>query len=422
MSRPEPLSVSALTARIKDLLEEQVGEVSVAGEISNFRRQASGHCYFTLKDEGSQIPCALFKGSAARLGLQPGDGVKVVAHGEVSVYEPRGAYQLIVRGLEPLGKGDLHQRFEELKKKLQAEGLFEESRKRPIPEFVERVGIITSPTGAAVRDVIHVLQRRCPRIALTVFGVKVQGEGAAEEVAEAIAEMGRRDFDVLLVVRGGGSLEDLWSFNEEIVARAVAASPVPVISGVGHETDFTICDFAADLRAPTPSAAAEMVSRPDADWQEEVESLGERLESGVRDVLKEKKRRIGELAGSYVFREPGKMVEMSAQRVDELAVQLQRGLGNAWRYRKQMAEVLLQRWGTLRPERRVRELSLRLQAAADRLRVLGPDETLRRGYTLVQSPDGKLVRNVAAAKKQSELVVRFSDGKLPVRVAKGSKV
>jgi exodeoxyribonuclease VII large subunit len=416
VSRPEPLSVSALTARIKDLLEEQVGEVSVAGEISNFRRQASGHCYFTLKDEGSQIPCALFKGSAARLGLQPGDGVKVVAHGEVSVYEPRGAYQLIVRGLEPLGKGDLHQRFEELKKKLQAEGLFEESRKRLIPEFVERVGIITSPTGAAVRDVIHVLQRRCPRIALTVFGVKVQGEGAAEEVAEAIAEMGRRDFDVLLVVRGGGSLEDLWSFNEEIVARAVVASPVPVISGVGHETDFTICDFAADLRAPTPSAAAEMVSRPDADWQEEVESLGERLESAVRDVLEEKKRRIGELAGSYVFREPGKMVEMSAQRVDELAVQLQRGLGNAWRYRKQMAEVLLQRWGALRPERRVRELSLRMQAAADRLRVLGPDETLRRGYTLVQSPDGKLVRNVAAAKKQGELVVRFSDGKLGVKV------
>jgi exodeoxyribonuclease VII large subunit len=416
VSRPEPLSVSALTARIKDLLEEQVGEVSVAGEISNFRRQASGHCYFTLKDEGSQIPCALFKGSAARLGLQPGDGVKVVAHGEVSVYEPRGAYQLIVRGLEPLGKGDLHQRFEELKKKLQAEGLFEESRKRPIPEFVERVGIITSPTGAAVRDVIHVLQRRCPRIALTVFGVKVQGEGAAEEVAEAIAEMGRRDFDVLLVVRGGGSLEDLWSFNEEIVARAVVASPIPVISGVGHETDFTICDFAADLRAPTPSAAAEMVSRPDADWQEEVESLGERLESAVRDVLEEKKRRIGELAGSYVFREPGKMVEMSAQRVDELAVQLQRGLGNAWRYRKQMAEVLLQRWGALRPERRVRELFLRMQAAADRLRVLGPDETLKRGYTLVQSPDGKLVRHVAAAKKQSELVVRFSDGKLGVKV------
>jgi exodeoxyribonuclease VII large subunit len=419
VSRPDPLSVSALTARIKVLLEEQVGEVSVAGEISNFRRQASGHCYFTLKDEGSQIPCALFKGSAARLGLQPGDGVKVVAHGEVSVYEPRGAYQLIVRGLEPLGKGDLHQRFEELKQKLQAEGLFAEERKRTLPEFVERIGIVTSPTGAAVRDVIHVLQRRCPRIALTVFGVKVQGDGAAEEIAEAIRRMGEMDFDVLMVVRGGGSLEDLWSFNEEVVARAVAASPIPVISGVGHETDFTICDFAADLRAPTPSAAAEIVSRPDADWQEEVESLGERLESAVWDVLKEKKRRIGELAGSYVFREPGKMVEMSAQRVDELAVQLQRGLGNAWRYRKQMAEVLLQRWGALRPERRVRELSLRMQAAADRLRVLGPDETLRRGYTLVQSPDGKLVRNVAAAKKQGELVVRFSDGKLPVAVKKG---
>ncbi|NBT24357.1 exodeoxyribonuclease VII large subunit, partial [bacterium] len=190
----------------------------------------SGHYYFTLKDEGSQIPCALFKGSALRLAAQPKDGAKVVAEGEVSVYAPRGAYQLIVRNLEPAGKGDLHQRFEELKRKLQAEGLFDESRKRPIPEFVERVGIITSPTGAAVRDVIHVLQRRCPRIALTVFGVKVQGEGAAEEVAEAIAEMGKRDFDVLLVVRGGGSLEDLWSFNEEIVARAVVASPVSVIS------------------------------------------------------------------------------------------------------------------------------------------------------------------------------------------------
>jgi len=416
VSRPEPLTVSALTSRIKEILEDQVGEVSVAGEISNFRRQSSGHCYFTLKDAGSQIPCALFKGAAARMNLQPGDGVKVVAHGEVSVYEPRGAYQLIVRGLEPLGKGDLHQRFEELKRKLQGEGLFDESRKRPIPEFVERVGIITSPTGAAVRDVIHVLQRRCPRIALTIFGVKVQGEGAAEEVSEAIGEMAKRDFDVLLVVRGGGSLEDLWSFNEEVVARAVAASPVPVISGVGHETDFTICDFAADLRAPTPSAAAEMVSRPDADWQEEVETLGERLESVVRDVLEEKKRKIMELAGSYVFREPGKMVETSAQRVDELAVQLQRGLGNAWRYRKQMAQTLLQRWVALKPERRVRELSLRMQAAADRLRVLGPEETLKRGYTLVQSPDGKLIRGVGAARKQGDLLVRFSDGKVPVRV------
>ena len=422
MSRPEPLSVSALTARIKDLLEEQVGEVSVAGEISNFRRQASGHCYFTLKDEGSQIPCALFKGSAARLGLQPADGVKVVAHGEVSVYEPRGAYQLIVRGLEPLGKGDLHQRFEELKKKLQAEGLFEESRKRPIPEFVERVGIITSPTGAAVRDVIHVLQRRCPRIVLTVFGVKVQGEGAAEEVAEAIREMGKRDFDVLLVVRGGGSLEDLWSFNEEIVARAVAACPIPVISGVGHETDFTICDFVADLRAPTPSAAAEMTSRADEEWRREVATLAERLETSVVEFLEEKKRQVAELAGSYVFREPRRMVELSAQRVDELGLQLQKGLENAWRHRKQLALALLRRWMALRPDRAVAEGAMRLKGAVDRLRALGPEETLRRGYTLVQSPEGKLLRGVAAAKKRADLVLKFSDGKLPVRVAKDGKV
>jgi len=416
VSRPEPLSVSALTVRIKELLEEQVGEVSVAGEISNFRRQASGHCYFTLKDEGAQIPCALFKGSASRLGLQPGDGVKVIAHGEVSVYEPRGAYQLIVRGLEPLGKGDLHQRFEDLKRKLQAEGLFAEERKRPLPEFVERIGLVTSPTGAAVRDVIQVLQRRCPRIALTVFGVKVQGEGAAIEVAEAIGRMGQMDCDLLMVVRGGGSLEDLWSFNEEVVARAVVACPIPVISGVGHETDFTICDFVADLRAPTPSAAAEMASRPDEEWTEEVGGLEERLAVGVRDLLEEKKRKVAELATSYVFREPRKMVERSAQRVDELGLQLQRGLGNAWRHRLGLARALLQRWMALRPERRVAERGLRLKGAVDRLRALGPQETLRRGYTMVHSEDGKLIRNVASARRQQNLVVRFLDGRVPVTV------
>ncbi|MCX6935224.1 MAG: exodeoxyribonuclease VII large subunit [Verrucomicrobia bacterium] len=417
MSRPEPWSVSALTARIKEILEEQVGEVSVAGEISNLRRQSSGHFYFTLKDENSQIPCALFKGSASRLSVEPADGTKVVAHGEVSVYAPRGAYQLIVRSLEPLGQGDLHQRFEELKRKLDAEGIFSAERKRPLPEFVQNVALVTSPTGAAVRDVIHVLQRRCPRICITVFGVKVQGEGAAEEVASAIQEIGRRGTaDVLLVVRGGGSIEDLWSFNEEVGARAVVGSPIPVISGVGHETDFTICDFAADLRAPTPSAAAEMVSRPDADWEEEVRILGDRLDEGVREFLEEKKRRLGDLAGSYVFREPRKMVEMSAQRVDELSVQLMRGLESGWRYRKQYAETLLQRWMALRPERRLREFSLRIQAAMDRLRAMGPEETLKRGYALVQAPDGKLVRGVEPARKLGDLVVRFADGKLPVRV------
>jgi exodeoxyribonuclease VII large subunit len=417
VNRVEPLSVSALTAQIKEILEDQVGEVSVAGEISNLRHQSSGHYYFTLKDEGSQIPCALFKGSALRLAVQPKDGAKVVAEGEVSVYAPRGAYQLIVRSLEPAGKGDLHQRFEELKRKLQMEGLFAEERKREIPEFVERVALVTSPTGAAVRDAIHVLQRRCPRIRITVFGVKVQGEGAAEEVADAIGEIGRRKLaDVVMVVRGGGSLEDLWAFNEEVVARAVVASPIPVISGVGHETDFTICDFVADVRAPTPSAAAEIVSRPDEDWQEEVRAWGERLAEAAIDFVEEKKRRLGDLAGSYVFREPGKMVEMSGQRVDELAVQLMRGLESGWRYRKQYAEGLLGRWAALRPERRLREFSLRVQAALDRLRAMGPEETLKRGYALVQSTDGKLIRKVEPARTLGNLVVRFADGKLPVQV------
>lgn len=417
MNRVEPLSVSALTAQIKEILEDQVGEVSVQGEISNLRHQSSGHYYFTLKDEGSQIPCALFKGSALRLGVQPQDGAKVVAEGEVSVYAPRGAYQLIVRNLQPAGKGDLHQRFEDLKRKLQLEGLFAEERKREIPEFVERVALVTSPTGAAVRDAIHVLQRRCPRVQLTVFGVKVQGEGAAEEVAEAIEEIGRRKMaDVVLVVRGGGSLEDLWAFNEEVVARAVVASPIPVISGVGHETDFTICDFVADVRAPTPSAAAEIVSRPDEDWREEVQEWSERFHEAAQQFLDEKKRRVEDLAGSYVFREPGKMVEMSSQRVDELALQLSRGLENGWRYRKQAAEGLLLRWAALRPEQRLREFSLRVRAAMDRLRAMGPEETLKRGYALVQSPEGKLIRKVELARRQGDLVVRFADGKVEVKV------
>jgi len=421
VSRVEPLSVSALTAQIKEILEDQVGEVSVQGEISNLRHQSSGHYYFTLKDEGSQIPCALFKGSALRLGVQPQDGAKVVAEGEVSVYAPRGAYQLIVRNLQPAGKGDLHQRFEELKRKLQLEGLFAEERKREIPEFVERVALVTSPTGAAVRDAIHVLQRRCPRIRITVFGVKVQGEGAAEEVADAVGEIGRRNLaDVVMVVRGGGSLEDLWAFNEEVVARAVVASPIPVISGVGHETDFTICDFVADVRAPTPSAAAEIVSRPDDDWREEVRGWGERLAEAVIDFVEEKKRRLGDLAGSYVFREPGKMVEMSSQRVDELALQLSRGLESGWRYRKQAAQGLLVRWAAVRPEQRLREFSLRVRAAMDRLRAMGPEETLKRGYALVQSPEGKLIRKVEPARRQGDLVVRFADGKVEVKV-KGKK-
>jgi len=416
VSRVEPLTVSALTAQIKEILEDQVGEVSVQGEISNLRHQSSGHYYFTLKDEGSQIPCALFKGSAVRLAVAPKDGAKVVAAGEVSVYALRGAYQLIVRSLEPVGKGDLHQRFEELKRKLQGEGLFDESRKRSIPEFVGRVGMITSATGAAVRDAIHVLQRRCPRIGITVFGVKVQGEGAAEEVADAIREMGKRDLDVLLVVRGGGSLEDLWAFNEEVVARALAASPIPVISGVGHETDFTICDFVADVRAPTPSAAAEVVSRPDEDWREEVREWAERFHEAVLQFLEEKKRRVGDLAGSYVFREPQKMVEMSSQRVDELALQLSRGLESGWRYRKQYVEGLLGRWAALRPERRLREFSLRVRAAMDRLRAMGPEETLKRGYALVQSAEGKLIRKVEPARREGDLVVRFADGKVEVKV------
>jgi len=419
-------TVSELSFALKRTVEDAYGYVRVRGEISGYRGpHTSGHAYFALKDEGAKIDAVVWRGVFQRLRFKPEEGMEVVASGKMTTYPGKSAYQIVVDALEPAGAGALMALLEERLRKLAVEGLFDAARKQLLPEYPRVIGVVTSPTGAVIRDILHRLADRFP-VHVLVWPVRVQGETSAAEVAAAIRGFDALPVggpiprpDVVIVARGGGSLEDLWSFNEEVVARAVAASPIPVISGVGHETDFTICDFVADLRAPTPSAAAEIASRPDEEWVEEVRGLEERLEVGAWDLLDEKRRRVAELAGSYVFREPRRMVEMSAQRIDELGLQLQRGLENTWRHRKQMAVALLQRWMALRPERKVAECGLRLKGAMGRLRALGPEETLRRGYTLVQSPDGKLIRGVTAAKKQGELVVRFSDGKLPVAVKKG---
>src|SRR5450631_2390511 len=279
-------TVAELSARIRDLLGSEFDDVWVAGEISGCKMATSGHCYFTLKDQEAQVRCVCFRTSLRYLKFKPQDGVAVLARGRIDVYEARGEYQLLVELLEPQGLGALQLAFEQLKKKLAAEGLFDQARKRPLPSLPKRIGIVTSPSGAVIRDMIHILERRCPGRHIRLYPAQVQGEGAAEQIAAGIEYFAESGWpEVLIVARGGGSLEDLWAFNEERVARAIAASPVPVISAVGHETDFTIADFVADLRAPTPAAAAELVASTRQSLLEGLAGAEGRLRQAARLTL-----------------------------------------------------------------------------------------------------------------------------------------
>src|SRR5580704_15581195 len=278
--------VSELTGQIAAILEGSFEQVWIEGEVSNYRPAQSGHLYFTLKDSRSQIRCVCFRDQARSLKFRPEDGLQVTVRGSIGVYEPRGEYQVYVSHIEPVGAGALQLAFEQLKKKLQAEGLFDESRKKPLPVLPFCIGVVTSPTGAAIRDILRVLKRRFANARVQIFPVKVQGDGAAAEIAAAIKYFNRANVaEVLIVARGGGSIEDLWAFNEEPVARAIAASEIPVITGVGHETDFTIADFAADLRAPTPSAAAELITEQQHKVEERLQQLAQRLERACRYKL-----------------------------------------------------------------------------------------------------------------------------------------
>jgi len=320
-------TVSDLTARVRDLLAKNFTNIMVQGEISNCRPAASGHIYFTLKDDRAQIRCVFFKQQQRGMKFRPEDGLKVSVRGSVSVYEARGEYQIYVESLEPLGRGALQLAFEQLKKQLEAEGLFDAARKKPLPMLPTRIGLITSPTGAAVRDVVRILTRRFPNVHLTLYPVRVQGEEAAEEIIEALGYFNRKHAaDVILLVRGGGSIEDLWSFNEEKVARAIAACQIPVISGVGHETDFTIADFVADVRASTPSAAAELVVQTRREFDKHVADLRDTLDGLIHYRLLEFSRRVHELAGRRGFRRPHDLLRQRRQRADELTSRLALGL------------------------------------------------------------------------------------------------
>lgn len=390
-------SVSELTGLIRQQLEERWPEVWVEGQVSNYRGpHSSGHHYFSLKDEGAVLKATLFRNAARSLTFRLEEGQKVLALGRLSLYEPRGEYQLSIQRLEPRGVGALQLAFEQLKRKLEAEGLFEPGRKRPLPAYPRRVAVITSPTGAVWQDILHVSGRRCPWVDLLLLPSKVQGEGAAEELARALRRVGslERPVDLVILARGGGSLEDLWAFNEEAVARAIAACKVPVLSAVGHETDYSIADFVADRRAPTPSAAAEIISPSREQVEELLSAYAARLRRGAEDAVEDRRSRLAERFGRLTRLSPRHQVERALQRLDELSGRL-RASAAYW----------------LRPRKDA------LVGMVGRLHALSPLAILGRGYAAAfNAGDGSLLRSAAGVAVGSQIDVLLGKGRLRARV------
>jgi len=440
--QPQIYSVTELTRTVKGLLELEFDYIWVEGEISNLRVAASNHAYFVLKDEKAQIRCVMFKGYRAKLKYQPEDGDHVILFGRVTVYDARGEYQIIVETLEPVGLGALQKAFDQLKEKLSKEGLFDEARKKPIPEFPWKVGVITSPTGAAVRDILNVIRRRNPKVSVLINPVRVQGEGSAEEIARAIHEMNRvKDVDVLIVGRGGGSIEDLWAFNEEIVARAIAASKIPVVSAVGHEIDFTIADFVADLRAPTPSAAAELTVPVLDDILGQLVTLTRQLVVAAKRPIADHRAHLRRLVDRRFFRDPLHILAPVSQRLDDLNLRLIRGLSQGVVLQKQRLESRAARLFQASPKKAMQRLEerraslnhrlvekarslLRLEqkrfsGIVKNLNALSPLTILDRGYSIT-TLSGKALKSVQDVKPGDSVQVRLSKGRLDCTVDKTS--
>lgn len=410
-------TVTEFTRRVRELLKGGLPAGWVRGEVSNLRAQASGHCYFSLKDAGAQLSCVLFRGDAARQTVKLKDGAQLLVYGEIDVYEARGQYQLIVRAVVDHGLGRLQQQFEELKQRLAAEGLFAPEKKRTLPLAACSVGFVTSPTGAAVQDFIRILRRREWRGRLVVLPAKVQGAGAAAEMAEMLRYAGALGiFDLLVIGRGGGSVEDLWAFNEEPLVRAVAACPVPIISAVGHEIDFTLCDFAADVRAETPSAAAELISSRHLSCVERVLNAGSAIEDIAASRLVHAAQQLDHARSRLRLLTPATVIEQHQLRVDDLTNRLGAALRHATQQRREQLGAARARLAAASPERRVQLESHRLLALWKRLESASPRSVLQRGFALVRDESGRPVARAKDLKAGQALTTEFADGKVRTRV------
>ncbi|MCK4666949.1 exodeoxyribonuclease VII large subunit [Candidatus Dependentiae bacterium] len=444
--RKKVYSVSELTAEIKSLLENKFFDTWLEGEISNFKHHYSGHMYFTLKDKDSQIPSVMFKGSNIKLRFKPEDGLKVLVFGRVSVYKPRGSYQFYVQDMEPKGLGELQLAFEQLKKKLESEGLFKKEFKKNIPAFPDVIGVVTSSTGAAIRDIQNVISRRFSLSRILLAPVRVQGNLAPDEIVKAIELFNDYEkVDVLIVGRGGGSIEDLWSFNEEKVARAIFKSKIPVISAVGHEIDFTISDFVADLRAPTPSAAAELVVQDKNELISQLKSFEIRAFNSMKNLLVENKNKLAGLMNRPVFKRASAPIEEKFYRLDDLLHRLVSGMKFIEKNQLEKVIKLKRLLSNLRPDTRIKEsfgkvlnLQKNLQAVfksilnekdlllsrlMGKLNVLSPLSVLDRGYSITfKLPENKLVKSIKKINPGDKLKVRVTDGTCECEVLKKTEV
>ncbi len=428
-------TVSRLNSEVRLLLENEMGIVWLVGEISNFSAPVSGHWYLTLKDSQAQVKCAMFKGNNRLVNFKPQNGQQVLVKARLSLYEPRGDYQIILESMQPEGDGRLQQQFEQLKMQLAAEGLFAQTRKKRLPENPRCVGIITSRTGAALHDILHVLKRRDPNLPVVIYPTLVQGEEAAIQIAQAIGRANTRaECDVLIVGRGGGSLEDLWCFNHEIVARTIAASEIPIISAVGHEIDVTIADFVADVRAPTPSAAAELVSRDHRHKQQALHQWQAKLASAMRHYLAQQDTQFARLQHKLDKQHPQARLERQQQQLDELSLRLEQKMQQRLATQQQRWDRLShkielhspihlirqQRFNLIQQEQRINQSIQRyliqsrhqLALLSEKLDAVSPLATLARGYSVTRTTQGELVRQSAQVKPGDTLVTQLMDGEI----------
>ncbi len=436
-------TVTELTQTIKGLLERAYPFVWVAGEISNFRIPVSGHFYFTLKDPGAQINAVMFRAQNRSLRFRPEDGMAILAMGRLNVYEPKGVYQIIVEYLEPEGVGILQLAFEQLKAKLAAEGLFDETQKRPLPFLPQKIAVVTSPTGAVIRDIMHVINRRFPNVAVEIAPVKVQGEGAAEEIADALQLLNKMgDADVILVARGGGSLEDLQAFNSEVVARAIFGSHIPVVSAIGHETDFTIADFTADVRAPTPSAAAELIVPVKEELLRRIQEIRGALRSAMYQRFRLLRERTSHLSKRLVH--PSRQLADYRLRLDDALGRILRGLSRELDGKRDRLNTMRERLGRCGPQFVVEDLSVllkhhrqalfsamqfflesikgTLRTTLAKFNALNPLAILERGYSVTQTlPDYALLKDVRQVSVGQEVKVTVSRGAMVCRIQRKRK-